>query len=166
MAWQTAGVTVTLNDPQAIESALMTPGTWAVVGLSGNATRTAYRIAHWLDDWLGHTIIPIHPSAETVFGQRGYRNLAEIPDGTQVDVVDCFVRSDLVGAVVDQAIEHRGRLGIRMVWLQLGVIDADAAERAASAGLDVVMDTCPKIEYPKLASKRSADRKDSPAARG
>lgn len=159
-------MTVTLNDPQAIESVLTTPGTWAVVGLSGNATRTAYRIAHWLDDWLDHTIIPIHPSGETVFGQRGYRSLADIPDGTRVDVVDCFVRSDLVGAVVDQAIAHRDRLGIRMVWLQLGVIDAEAAERAAAAGLEVVMDTCPKIEYPKLASQRSADRSRSSTSQG
>lgn len=159
-------MTVTLNDPQAIESALTTPGTWAVVGLSGNAARTAYRIAHWLDDWLGHTIIPIHPSAESVFGQRGHRSLSEIPDGTKVDVVDCFVRSELVGNVVDEAIEHRERLGIRMVWLQLGVIDTDAAERAAHAGLQVVMDTCPKIEYPKLASKRSADRNRPSTPRG
>lgn len=162
-ACKTAGVTATLNDPQAIQSVLTNPGTWAVVGLSGNASRTAYRIAHWLDDWLGHTIIPIHPSAETVFGQRGYRSLAEIPDGTQVDVVDCFLRSELVGAVVDQTNEHRERLGIRMVWLQLGVIDAEAAERAAAAGLEVVMDTCPKIEYPKLASKLSADRQGNRA---
>ena len=157
-------MTATLNDPQAIESVLTTPGTWAVVGLSGNSTRTAYRIAHWLDDRLGHTIIPIHPSAETVFGQHGYRSVAEIPDGTRVDVVDCFVRSDLVGAVVDEAIEHRDRLGIRLVWMQLGVIDADAAERAAAAGLEVVMDTCPKIEYPKLASRQSADRNKASTA--
>ncbi|WP_026925968.1 CoA-binding protein [Granulicoccus phenolivorans] len=140
----------TLNDPISIREALLTPGTWAVVGLSDHPTRTAYRIAGWLADHLGHTIIPVHPKAETVFGQTGYASLSAIPDGTRVDVVDCFVRSELVGAVVDEAIANADRLGITMVWLQLGVIDEAAAERAAAAGLQVVMDTCPRIEYPKL----------------
>ncbi|WP_425309196.1 CoA-binding protein [Ammonicoccus fulvus] len=143
-------MTVTINDPEAIRTALLTPGTWAVVGLSNNHQRTAYRIADWLIDPLGHRIIPVHPSAEEVFGEKGYAGLADIPDGTKVDVVDCFVRSELVGAVVDEAIAERERLGITMVWLQLGVIDEEAAERAHAAGLDVVMDTCPKIEYPKV----------------
>jgi predicted CoA-binding protein len=67
-----------------------------------------------------------------------------------VSVVDCFVRSELVGAVIDEAIAHRERLGIRGVWLQLGVVDAAAAARAEAAGLAVVMDTCPKIEWPRL----------------
>lgn len=131
----------------------MTPGTWAVVGLSDHTSRTAYRIAKWLMTKLDHTIIPVHPRAVPVFDQEGYASLADIPDGTQVDVVDCFVRSELVGAVVDQAIEQRERLGIRMVWLQLGVIDEEAAERAGQAGLEVVIDTCPRIEYPKLVEK-------------
>lgn len=143
-------MTVTINDPEAIRTALLTPGTWAVVGLSNNSARTAYRIADWLIDPLGHTIIPVHPSAEAVFGQQGYAGLADIPDGMKVDVVDCFVRSELVGAVVDEAIAEKDRLGITMVWLQLGVIDEAAAQRAAEAGLEVVMDTCPKIEYPKV----------------
>jgi predicted CoA-binding protein len=85
-----------------------------------------------------------------VLGEAGYAALAEIPDGTTVAVVDCFVRSDLVGAVVDAAIEQRERLGIRAVWLQLGVVDEAAAARAVQAGLAVVMDTCPKIEWPRL----------------
>ncbi|MDO5499906.1 MAG: CoA-binding protein [Propionibacteriaceae bacterium] len=139
-----------INEPDQIRRALFTPGTWAVVGLSSNTARTAYRIAEWLADTLGHTIIPVHPAAETVLGNQGYARLADIPDGTQVDVVDLFVRSELVGAVVDEAIEQKDRLGIRMVWLQLGVIDEAAAERAGAAGLQVVMDTCPKIEYPRL----------------
>jgi predicted CoA-binding protein len=67
-----------------------------------------------------------------------------------VAVVDCFVNSERVGAVVDQAILNKDRLGIEAVWLQLGVVDQAAAHRAISAGLDVVMNTCPMIEYPKL----------------
>jgi predicted CoA-binding protein len=92
----------------------------------------------------------VHPRAVTVWGEPGYRRLADIPDGTTVDVVDCFVRSAKVGAVVDQAIEQRERLGIGTVWLQLGVVDHAAAQRALDVGLDVVMDTCPRIEYPRL----------------
>ena len=145
-------MTTVINEPNQIREALFTPGTWAVVGLSANSRRTAHRIAEWLEDTLGHTIIPVHPAAETVLGNEGYAKLADIPDGTQVDVVDFFVRSELVGVVVDEAIAEKDRLGIRMVWLQLGVIDEEAAERAAAAGLEVVMDTCPKIEYPRLRS--------------
>lgn len=142
---------IEINDPEAISDVLLNPTTWAVVGLSGNTGRTAYRIARWLDEHLQHTIIPVHPSAETVLGQQGYAKLADIPDGTQVDVVDCFVRSELVGDVVDQAIDEKDRLGIQLVWLQLGVVDEHAAGRALAAGLEVVMDTCPKIEYPRIA---------------
>jgi predicted CoA-binding protein len=103
-----------------------------------------------MKDALGHRIIPVHPRAEEVWGEPGYPTLAQIPDGTVISVVDCFVNSQRVGAVVDQAIANKDRLGIEVVWLQLGVIDQDAAGRAISAGLDVVMDTCPMMEYPSL----------------
>ncbi len=124
--------------------------TWAVVGLSSDTSRTAYGVARWMRDRLGHRIVPVHPRAVEVCGEPGYRRLADIPDGTTIDVVDCFVSSANVGRVVDQAVEQRDRLGISTVWLQLGVIDHAAAQRAVDAGLDVVMDTCPKIEYPHL----------------
>ncbi|MEI2732884.1 MAG: CoA-binding protein [Dermatophilaceae bacterium] len=139
-----------VNDPSVIRAVLTTPATWAVVGLSTNTARTAYRIAEYLDRSLGMRIVPIHPSAPTVFDWPGYAWLADVPDGTRVDVVDCFVNSHLVGAVVDEAIAQRRRLGIGALWLQLGVIDEAAAQRALGAGLEVVMDTCPKIEYPRL----------------
>lgn len=138
------------NDPVVVRDLLTTPGTWAVVGLSANARRTAYGVSRWLGAELGMRIIPIHPNADTVHGQQGRARLADIPDGTQVDVVDCFVNSGHVGAVVDEAIEQKDRLGIGAVWLQLGVVDEAAAGRAREAGLAVVMDTCPKIEYPRL----------------
>lgn len=139
-----------VNDPSVIRSLLTTPATWAVVGLSTNTARTAYRIADFLHARLGMRIVPIHPSAPTVQGWRGYASLEQVPEGTRVDVVDCFVNSVLVGAVVDEAIAQRHRLGIRAVWLQLGVIDRAAAGRALDAGLQVVMDTCPAIEHPTL----------------
>ena len=141
------------NDLEVIRGLLTTPATWAVVGLSDNQERTAYRIAQWLQARLQMRVLPVHPGAPfdpPVLGEPGYAALAAIPDGVHVAVVDCFVRSALVGAVVDEAIAQRARLGIGAVWLQLGVIDEAAAERAAAAGLAVVMDTCPKIEWPRL----------------
>jgi predicted CoA-binding protein len=139
-----------VNDRMVIRRVLTTPATWAVVGLSTDTSRTAYGVARWMRDRLGHRIVPVHPRAVEVWGEPGYRRLADIPDGTTIDVVDCFVSSANVGRVVDQAVEQRDRLGIGTVWLQLGVIDHAAARRAVDAGLDVVMDTCPKIEYPHL----------------
>jgi uncharacterized protein len=139
-----------VSNPEVIRRALTTPATWAVVGLSTDTTRTAYGVARWLHEGLGHRIIPVHPRAEKVWDEPGYPTLAQIPDGTVVAVVDCFVNSHRVGKVVDQAIAEKDRLGIQTIWLQLGVIDTEAAGRAINAGLDVVMDTCPMIEYPKL----------------
>ena len=138
------------NDPAVIRDLLHTPATWAVVGLGANPDRTAYSVARWLQRELGLRIVPVHPSAATVHGEQGYARLADIPDGTVVKVVDCFVNSARVGEVVDEAIAERERLGIEALWLQLGVVDEDAAERAEAAGLSVVMDTCPKIEYPRI----------------
>ena len=139
-----------VSEPAVIRRVLTTPATWAVVGLSTDATRTAYGVARWMHDALGLRIIPVHPRAEQVWGEQGYPTLAQVPDGTVVTVVDFFVNSSRVGAVVDEAIVNKDRLGIETLWLQLGVIDQDAAQRAISAGLDVVMDTCPMIEYPEL----------------
>jgi predicted CoA-binding protein len=116
---------------------------WAVVGLSNNPDRPAFGVAKLLQD-KGHQIFPVHPKAETVHGEIGYSSLSEIP--VQVDVVDCFVNSNLVGDVVDQAIA----IGAKAVWLQLGVIDEAAAARAQAAGLLTVMDRCPAIEYQRF----------------
>jgi predicted CoA-binding protein len=139
-----------ISRPEVIRRVLTTPATWAVIGLSTDSTRTAYGVSRWVHEALGHRIIPVHPRAEEVWGETGYRTLAQIPDGTVVSVVDFFVNSQRVGPVVDEAIANKDRLGIEALWLQLGVIDEDAARRAVSAGLDVVMDTCPMIEYPRL----------------
>jgi predicted CoA-binding protein len=132
------------NDPDVIRRLLATRGRWAVVGLSQNTARVAYRIAGYLVDTLGQEIVAVHPKAESVLGAPGYARLADVP-GT-VDVVDVFVRSELAGQVVDEAVA----VGASAVWLQLGVVDEAAAARAAAAGLDVVMDTCPAIEAPRL----------------
>lgn len=143
------------NDADLIAQLLADPGTWVIVGLSSNRRRTAYRVAHWLQVEQEKRIIPVHPKAEEVFGEPGYASLADIPD-QDIKVVDCFVRSELVGDIVDQAIEHRDRLGIDAVWMQLGVIDEAAADRAREAGLGVVMDSCPKIEARRLGTLGAA----------
>jgi predicted CoA-binding protein len=138
------------NDPHLVRQLMEDPGIWVVVGLSTNQRRAAYDVARWLKHELGKGIIPVHPKAETVHGEQGYASLADIPDGTDIKVVDCFVSSEHVGAVVDDAIEHKDRLLIDAIWMQQGVIDEDAADRARQAGLGVVMDTCPKTEHPRV----------------
>ena len=132
------------NDPQVIRRLLTEHGRWAVVGLSNNPRRVAVGVSQFLKDGLGMEIIPVSLKGDDVHGQQGYTRLADIPG--PIDVVDCFVNSSRVGAVVDQAIA----VGAKAVWLQLGVIDEDAARRAAEAGLDVVQDTCPAMEAPAL----------------
>ncbi|MEU1301699.1 CoA-binding protein [Streptomyces shenzhenensis] len=117
--------------------------TWAVVGLSSNRRRAAYAVAEVLQRF-GKRVIPVHPKAETVHGERGYASLADIP--FEVDVVDVFVNSDLAGQVADDAVTK----GARAVWFQLGVIDEAAYERTRAAGLDMVMDRCPALEIPTL----------------
>ncbi|WP_113716583.1 CoA-binding protein [Arthrobacter dokdonensis] len=129
-----------VNDPAVIHRLLTTPARWAVVGLSNNPLRAAVGVSLFLQQHLGQEIIPVNLSGDDVHGVKGYRTLAEIPGA--IDVVDCFVNSTKVGAVVDQAIA----VGAKAVWLQVGVVDEAAAQRAADAGLDVVMDTCPKIQ--------------------
>ncbi|MFF7525916.1 CoA-binding protein [Streptomyces pseudovenezuelae] len=117
--------------------------TWAVVGLSSNQGRAAYRVAEVLQRH-GKRIVPVHPKAETVHGEQGYASLADIPFA--VDVVDVFVNSDLAGPVADEAVAK----GAKAVWFQLDVIDEAAYDRTRAAGLDMVMDRCPAIEIPRL----------------
>ncbi|MDW6058265.1 CoA-binding protein [Streptomyces sp. FXJ1.4098] len=132
------------GDPAEIRKILTELGdTWAVVGLSSNQTRAAYRVADVLQRY-GKRIVPVHPKAETVHGEQGYASLSDIP--FEVDVVDVFVNGDLAGAVADEAVA----IGAKAVWYQLGVVDEAAYERTRAAGLAMVMDRCPAIELPRL----------------
>ncbi|MER6090979.1 CoA-binding protein [Streptomyces bluensis] len=117
--------------------------TWAIVGLSSNQQRAAYRVAEVLQRF-GKRIVPVHPKAETVHGETGYPSLDAIP--FDVDVVDVFVNSELAGPVADEA----AAIGAKAVWFQLGVVDEQAYERTRAAGLDMVMDRCPAIELNAL----------------
>jgi len=118
----------------------------AVVGCSPNPARDSHRIARLLLD-RGHRVFPVNPAATgKILGQTVYASLGDIRES--IDMVDVFRRSDQVGPVVDDAITK----GAAAVWMQLGVIDEAAAERAQRAGLTVVMDRCPAIEYRRLFS--------------
>lgn len=130
----------TWQDPESIRLMLDDCETWAVVGLSGDPGRTAYSIASLLQE-RGKRIVPIHPSAPVVLGEQGYASLAHVP--FPVDVVDVFRRSEAAGEFADQAVA----IGARGVWFQLGVVDAEAFERTRAAGVPMVMDTCPAIEW-------------------
>ncbi|GGF56121.1 CoA-binding protein [Marmoricola endophyticus] len=114
--------------------------TWAVVGLSGDQRRPAYSVSAELQR-RGKRIVPVHPDAPTVHGEQGYATLADIP--FPVDVVDVFRRSEQAGEYADAAVA----IGARGVWFQLGVADEAAYERTRAAGLAMVMDTCPLIEW-------------------
>lgn len=119
--------------------------TWFVVGLGNDPTRVAFEVAGELQR-RGKRIVPIHPRAEVVHGEQGYRTIAEAREAVGTpDVVDVFVRSDRAGEFVDPAIEA----GAGCVWFQLGVVDEAAAQRAVDAGVTMVMDTCPLIEWGK-----------------
>jgi uncharacterized protein len=117
--------------------------TWAVVGCSPDAFRDSHRIAALLQA-RGYRVIPVNPHCDEVLGERAYASVHEVPE--PIDVVDIFRRSDQAGRHVDEAID----IGAKAVWMQLGVIDVAAADRARGAGLDVVMDRCPAIELPRL----------------
>ncbi len=132
----------TWQDPEAVDLMLDECETWAVVGLSGDTSRTAYSIASLLQQH-GKRIVPVHPDAPTVLGEQGYARLADIP--FPVDVVDVFRRSEAAGQFADEAVQ----VGARGVWFQLGVVDEAAFGRTTAAGLAMVMDTCPAIEWRK-----------------
>jgi len=134
------------TDLESIRFMLEDCATWAVVGLSGNPSRTAFSIASLLQS-RGKRIVPVHPDSPTVLGEQGYATLADIP--FPVDVVDVFRRSDHAGEFADQAV----KIGAQGVWFQMGVVDHEAFRRTTAAGVPMVMDVCPKIEWPRLAPR-------------
>ncbi|MEU6347008.1 CoA-binding protein [Streptomyces sp. NPDC046977] len=134
----------TYGDDATMRRILTAAGdTWALVGLSDNPERAAYRVAEKLQR-IGKRVVPVHPKAESVHGEQGYASLAEIPFA--VDVVDVFVNSALAGTIADQAVA----IGAKAVWFQLGVTDTAAYDRTREAGLLMVMDRSPGREIPRL----------------
>ena len=138
-------MTANWQDREAIRFMLDECETWAVVGLSGNEARTAHRIGALLQR-RGKRVVPIHPVFDApeplvALGERGYPTLADVP--FEIDVVDVFRRSEVAGEFADQAVA----CGAKGVWFQLGVVDTSAFERTWAAGVPMVMDTCPAIEW-------------------
>ena len=132
------------NPPASvIREILSQPRRIAVVGCSPDPSRDSHRIAQLLID-KGHSVVPVNPRATQILGHQCYPTLRMIPGS--IGMVDIFRRADQAGAIVDEAIA----VGARIVWMQLGVVDEAAAARAQAAGLTVVMDRCPAIEYRRL----------------
>lgn len=117
--------------------------TIAVVGLSANWYRPSFFAAKYMQEH-GYRIIPVNPQYEEVLGEKCYKSLREIPD--KVDIVDCFQKTERILPLAEEAIA----IGARVLWQQIGVVNEAAAELAAAAGLDVVMDRCVKIEHGRL----------------
>jgi uncharacterized protein len=130
-----------VTDDATIER-LLAADIWAVVGLRDNPARPAYGVARMLQA-RGKRIVPVHQHPQEVFGEKAYAKLADIPFA--VDVVDVFVNSTKAGAIADEAIE----IGAKGVWFQLDVIDHEAYARVTAAGIEMVMDRCPAIEWPR-----------------
>ena len=124
-----------INSSEAIKKILEDCRTIAVVGLSSSPARASNGVAGYMKRQ-GYKIIPVNPKEEQVLGEQSYPTLADVP--IKIDLVDVFRRSEEAGKVVDEAI----KVGAKAVWLQEGVIDNAAAERAQEAGLLVVMDRC------------------------
>ncbi len=134
-----------LTDPAAIRQLLEETRTIAVVGASDRPDRPSYGVMQVLQDW-GYRVLPVNPqiTGEHVHGEYVWRELAQI--GEPIDLVDIFRRPQAAGEAVDEAIA----VGAKAVWMQIGVINEEAAARAEAAGLKVVMDRCPKIEIAQL----------------
>jgi uncharacterized protein len=115
----------------------------AMVGLSANWYRPSYFAAKYMLD-RGYRVIPVNPSYEEVLGQKCYARLRDIPE--KIDIVDCFRKSDEIMPLADDAIA----IGAKVLWMQIGVINEAAAQKAVQAGLEVVMNRCVKIEYARL----------------
>ncbi len=126
--------------------------TIACVGLSPDPARPSHGVARYLGA-KGYRVIPVNPlhAGETLLGETTYPDLASLPSELgPIHMVDIFRRSDQAGAVVDEALAHLTGRGLRVIWMQIGVVDAAAAARAEARGIAVVMDRCPKIELERL----------------
>jgi predicted CoA-binding protein len=134
-----------LTTDAAIAALLTSARTIAMVGASDRPDRPSHGVMQFLQDQ-GYRVIPVNPAitGQHILGEYVWDSLDQL--GMPIDIVDIFRRSDAVGPIVDEAI----RVGAKAIWMQLGVINPEAAARAEAAGLQVVMDHCPKIEIRRL----------------
>ena len=132
-----------MDDIESLRRILKDNRVIAMVGLSANWYRPSFFAAKYMQEH-GYRVIPVNPQYAEVLGERCYKSLREIPQ--PVDIVDCFRRTEEIMPICDDAIA----IGARVLWQQIGVINHEAAARAAAAGLDVVLDRCVKIEHARL----------------
>lgn len=133
------------NDPSSdeIKKILEETKRIAIVGLSPKIERDSNKVANYLKEH-GYEIIPVNPGQKEIFGEKCYRSLKDIP--FKIDMVDLFIRAERVPPVVDQAIGKKAKF----IWMQLGIVNEEAAEKAVQKGIKVVMDRCVKMEHEKL----------------
>ena len=132
-----------VDDIAGLRRILMRSRTLAVVGLSAQWYRPSYFAAKYMQDH-GYRIIPVNPKYAEVLGEKSYPDLRSIPQ--PVDLVDCFRKAPEIPAIADEAIA----VGAKVLWMQLGIVNEQAAQRADAAGLDVVMNRCVKIEHARI----------------
>lgn len=132
-----------MNSEQEMKDILLSAKTVAAVGLSSNRAKESFGIVQYLKDQ-GYKIIPVNPSANEIMGEKAYPDLSSIPES--VDVVQVFRKPEDVPPVVDEAI----KIGAKVVWMQEGVVNEEAAQKAREAGLKVVMDACMRSAHRRL----------------
>ena len=128
---------------QMLKDILLSTKTIASVGLSSNIEKVSYGVGAYLLEQ-GFRVIPVNPTADEILGEKAYPDLESVPG--DIDVVQVFRRPEDVPPVVDSAI----KAGAKVVWMQLGIVNEEAAEAARAAGLQVVMDRCMRVEHIRL----------------
>ena len=145
-----------MSEQDAIQNIMENYKTIAVVGLSRNPAKDSFRVARFLQS-KGYRIIPINPFADQILGEKSYRSLLEMPEDLQktIEIVDIFRQSQDMPPIVDQSVQLKKKYGKpHVVWMQLGIINEEAAKKAEAAGLTVVMDRCTMIERRGLDERR------------
>jgi len=138
-----------MNSDKVMKEILLSARTVASVGLSSNPEKESYAIVSYLKEQ-GYQILPVNPTATEILGQKAYPDLESIPG--KVDVVQVFRKSEDVPPVVESAI----RIGAKVVWMQVGIVNEAAAARARAQGLQVVMDACMRVTHRRLIGPKPA----------
>jgi predicted CoA-binding protein len=136
-----------MNNDQMMKDILLSAKTIASVGLSSNQQKESFWIVSYLKDH-GYRIIPVNPTADEILGEKAYPDLESVPE--KIDVVQIFRRPEDVPPVVESAI----KVGAKVVWMQEGIVNEEAAQQARAAGLQVVMDTCMRATHRRLIGER------------
>lgn len=132
-----------MNNDQMMKDILLSAKTVASVGVSSNQEKESYWIVSYLKEQ-GYHVIPVNPTADEILGQKSYPNLESVPE--KIDVVQVFRKPEDVPPVVDDAI----KVGAKVVWMQEGIVNEEAAQKAREAGLQVVMDACMRATHRRL----------------